>query len=68
MRRYLDEAQLEMGSEIDTLKNKLYSQQEKHGSDSHGLMTRINELCDKLNRDADGYHQRAKDFQSKISK
>ena len=68
LRRYLDEAQLEMGSEIDTLKNKLYSQQEKNSADSHGLMSRINDLCDKLNRDADGYHSRAKDFQNKISK
>lgn len=41
-----------MGSEIDTLKNKLYSQQEKHAADSHGLMARINELADKLNREA----------------
>ena len=68
LRRYLDEAQLEMGSEIDTLKNKLYAQQEKHAADSHALMSRINDLTDRLNRDAEGYHSRAKDFQQKMSR
>lgn len=68
LRRYLDDAQLEMGSEIDTLKNKLYSQQEKHAADAHSLMARINELTDRLNRDAEGYHSRAKDFQHKLGK
>lgn len=68
LRRYLDEAQLEMGSEIDTLKNKLYSQQEKHTGDAHALMARINDLTDRLNRDAEGYHGRAKDYQSKLSR
>ena len=57
-----------MGSEIDTLKNKLYSQQEKHAADAHALMARINDLTDRLNRDSEGYHSRAKDFQSKLSK
>jgi hypothetical protein len=33
---------LELGSEIDTLKNKLYSQQERHGEENHNLMARIN--------------------------
>lgn len=42
IRRSLDEVQLELGSEIDSLKNKLYSQQEKNAEDSHAQLARIN--------------------------
>lgn len=31
-------------------------------------MTRINSLCDQLNRESEAYHARAKDFGNKISK
>lgn len=67
LRRQMDDNQLELGSEIDSLKNKLYSQQEKNAADSHALMARINDLCDKSLRESEGYHQRAKEFMRKIS-
>lgn len=57
-----------MGSEIDSLKNKLYSQQERHGEDSHNLMARINEITNKALSDSEGYHERVKEFINKISK
>lgn len=60
LRRVMDENQLELGSEIDSLKNKLYTQQEKNAEDSHNLMARINDLCDKSLRESEGYHERAK--------
>lgn len=63
----MDESQLELGSEIETLKNKLYTQSEKNASDSHALMARINDLCDKSLRESEAYHTRAKEFKRKIS-
>jgi hypothetical protein len=42
LRRALDDLQLQLGSEIDTLKNKLCSQQAKHAEETHNLMARTN--------------------------
>jgi chromosome segregation ATPase len=68
LRRQVDDQELELGAEIDTLKNKLQTQQEINTSESHSQMSRINELTEKLQRDAENYHNRAKDFRNKIAR
>jgi predicted nucleic acid-binding Zn-ribbon protein len=68
LRRSLDDLQLRLGSEIDTLKNKLHSQQAKHAEETHGLMARANDLANKAFNDSEGYHARVHEFRGKISK
>ena len=49
------------------MKNKLYTEKEKHDQYAKDLNARINDLADKSLRDSDSYHERAKEFRSKIS-
>ena len=57
---------MELTSEIDSLKNKMYAQQQKASEENHAHISRINALCDQLHRESEGYHARAKDFANKI--
>lgn len=68
LRRALDEKQLELGSEIESLKNQKYAQSEKYAEESHNQMARVNELIEKSLRDSESYHERVKEFKNKISK
>lgn len=66
LRQANEQQQLELNDEISTLRAQLAAQQDTHNEEAHSQLSRIHDLEDRMVRDAEHYHDRAKHFASQI--
>ena len=61
-----EQRQLELTDEIAKLKDQLSAHQDLHAEETHAQQQRIADLEDRMLKDSEHYHQRAKHFASQI--